>query len=359
MRFAFFCHSVISDWNNGNAPFLRGLMRALSVRGHEATCYEREDNWSLSHLLRERPDAVRAFAERFPDLRCVRYAAADTDATVRRAVAETDAVVVHEWSEPDLVALAAAAARDAGVRSFFHDTHHRLVLDPREREGLSIAEYDTVLAYSPSLAERHRALGHPDVRVLHEAADTTVLAPRSAPARDDVVFIGNWGDGDRAEEIDRFVFGPRRSLPALRYAVYGVRYPDDIRATMRNGLAIDHRGWLPSADVPRAYAEAKVALHVPRRQYVTLLPGTPTIRMFEALACGACLVSLPWPDTDGLFRAGEDYVVARTPEEMREAIAWLCSDDAARRRFGERGRARVLERHTCEHRADELVGMLS
>ena len=75
----------------------------------------------------------------------------------------------------------------------------------------------------------------------------------------------------------------------------------EVLERMRNGLAIDYRGWVPNAEVPRVYSASKVALHVPRRQYVTLLPGTPTIRVFEALASGVCLVSLPWPDPDGLF----------------------------------------------------------
>jgi spore maturation protein CgeB len=101
-----------------------------------------------------------------------------------------------------------------------------------------------------------------------------------------------------------------------------------------------------------------VVLHVPRRQYVELLPGTPTIRVFEALASGACLISLPWPDTEGLFTAGEDYAVAHSPDEMRDLIRWLCSDDDARRRFELRGRQTILDRHTCGHRADQLLQVL-
>jgi spore maturation protein CgeB len=99
-------------------------------------------------------------------------------------------------------------------------------------------------------------------------------------------------------------------------------------------------------------------LHVPRRQYVELLPGTPTIRVFEALGSGACLISLPWHDTDQLFEAGRDYAVAHSPEEMRDLIEWLCRDDAARTAFGERGRRTILERHTCAHRADQLLELI-
>src|SRR5207248_7535169 len=72
-RFALLYQSVISDWNHGNAHFLRGLMRALQARGHDTVCYEQADNWSLSNLLETNPHAIEDFADHFPDLRFARY----------------------------------------------------------------------------------------------------------------------------------------------------------------------------------------------------------------------------------------------------------------------------------------------
>src|SRR5207248_10870964 len=167
------------------------------------------------------------------------------------------------------------------------------------------------------------------------------------------------GDGDRSDELEDYVFAPRASLPALTFAVYGVRYPEQVLARFNHDLDIAYRGWLPNLQVPSVYSAARVVLHVPRRQYVELLPGPPTIRVFEALATGACLISLPWQDTDRLFEAGTDYAVAHSPDEMRDLIAWLCEDDAARTAFGEQGRRTILNRHTCGHRADQLLEVLS
>jgi spore maturation protein CgeB len=127
---------------------------------------------------------------------------------------------------------------------------------------------------------------------------------------------------------------------------------------MRGRLNIDYRGWLANVQVPWASGATGVALHIPRRQYTKRLHGAPTIRIFEALGSGACLVSLPWSDTEELFKAGSDYAVARSPGEMQNLLAWLCSDDAARRSVAERGRQTVLERHTCDHRANQLLEML-
>src|ERR1051326_5440720 len=150
------------------------------------------------------------------------------------------------------------------------------------------------------------------------------------------------------------MFGPRSSLSHLRYAVFGVRYPEQVIARFNNGLNITYGGWLPNVMVPSIYSSARVVLHVPRRQYVDLLPGTPTIRVFEALASGACLISLPWDDTDHLFDVGQDFAVAQSPEEMRDLIAWLCADENARLRFGEHGRRTILDRHRSEEHTSEL-----
>ena len=361
LRFGLFYQSVISDWNHGNAHFLRGLMRALQARGHAVTCYEQVDNWSLSHLLRIAPHAVEDFVQHFPDLRFERYSldpGPDLERWLRERLAQTDVAIVHEWNEPGVIRLVGRVCRQLGVRAVFHDTHYRVVLDAAYRDSLGLEQFDDILAYSPSTAQRFRDLGYSNVHVFHEAADTTVYAPLDIPKTSDVVFVGNYGDGDRSKELEDYIFGPRYALPHLRYTLYGVRYPDEVVARLNNGLDIGYRGWLPNVLVPRVYSSARVVLHVPRRQYLELLPGTPTIRVFEALASGACLISLPWEDTDRLFQAGSDYVVARSPDEMRELIAWLCRDDAAREQVGRHGRATILARHTCGHRAEQLLELL-
>ena len=78
--------------------------------------------------------------------------------------------------------------------------------------------------------------------------------------------------------------------------MHGVRYPADARASACGCAGISYGGWIANADVPQAFARHRVTVHVPRRPYVAALPGIPTIRMFEALACGIPLVSAPWDD---------------------------------------------------------------
>lgn len=357
-RFALFYQSLVSDWNHGNAHFLRGLMRALQAEAHTTICYEQSDNWSLSNLLNLNPRAISAFRARFPDLRFEAYDLADVERFLRARLAGADVALVNEWNEPAVIRLIGQVCRELGVTALFHDTHYRVVLDDVYRGQLGLEQFAHILAFSPSVAERYRRLGFDNVTVLHEAADTTVFGPVDVPRSSDVVFVGNYGDGDRSTELEDYVFGPRRHLPDLRYAIYGVRYPEAVVARLNNGLDISYRGWLANTDVPAAYSAARVVLHVPRRQYVELLPGTPTIRVFEALASRACLISLPWPDTDRLFSAGHDFAVANSPREMRDLIDWLCHDDDARDRIAAHGYQTVLARHTCAHRARELLSLL-
>src|SRR5215211_6308144 len=131
VNFSFFYQSVISDWNHGNAHFLRGLMRALQARGHRAVCWEQADNWSLSHLLAESGSAIAEFERYFPDLRYERYTLDERlEAELQRVLTDTDVAIVHEWNEPSVIYMLGRVTRGLGVRSVFHDTHYRVVLDP-------------------------------------------------------------------------------------------------------------------------------------------------------------------------------------------------------------------------------------
>ena len=87
------------------------------------------------------------------------------------------------------------------------------------------------------------------------------------------------------------------------------------------------------------------------------MPGIPTIRVFEALACGIPLVSAPWQDSEGLFRAGEDFLVARDSAQMVGRLIALKHDPALRASLARSGLETILARHTCGHRADELLSI--
>jgi spore maturation protein CgeB len=271
-----------------------------------------------------------------------------------------DAVIVHEWNEPALVA-ALGAMRRAGApwRLLFHDTHHRAVSDPGAMRRYDLSGYDGVLAFGRALGKVYEGWGWKGrVAVWHEAADTRLFRPPEREgAREGLVWIGNWGDGERTAELEAFLFRPARDA-ALPLDVHGVRYPPEALAMLAR-YGAHYRGWLPNPRAPAAFARHLATVHVPRRYYATILPGIPTIRVFEALACGIPLVSAPWDDAEELFTPGADYLVARDGDEMRGHLEALRDDPGLRARVAAHGLATVRARHTCAHRAEELLAILA
>jgi spore maturation protein CgeB len=352
MRLVLFCHSLRSDWNHGNAHFLRGVCRELQRRGHVVSVWEPEAPWSLENLrAREGEAAARAWREAYPDLASSTYdlAAFDLD----RALEGADLVLAHEWSDPALIArLSAHRKNHGGYRLLFLDTHHRAVTSPHEMARFELTGFDGILAFGEVLRRLYEQQGH-RAWTWHEAADTTLFRPLAAEKEADLVWVGNWGDGERTKELETFLLGPVRRL-ALRATVHGVRYPEAaLGALVTTGIAFG--GYLPNHRVPPVFARHRVTVHVPRRPYAAALPGIPTIRVFEALACGIPLVSAPWDDAENLFRPGEDFLIARDGAEMERQLALLLRDKARADALAASGLERILARHTCAHRVDELL----
>ncbi|MEK0084073.1 CgeB family protein [Benzoatithermus flavus] len=355
MRIVLFCHSLQSCWNHGNAHFLRGIARELLARGHDVRVHEPVDGWSRLNLVRDHgEEALLGWRRAYPELSSESYAGLpDLDAALDGA----DLVLVHEWNPPELVA-AIGQKRLAGGRFvlLFHDTHHRTVSDPEAIRRFVLDGYDGVLAFGACLAERYRAAGWAkQVRVWHEAADTRLFRPLPGVEKTgDLVWIGNWGDDERSEELEAFLTEPVRAL-GLAATVYGVRYPETaLDALEEAGIA--YRGWLPNHEAPLAFARHRVTVHVPRRPYVEALPGIPTIRVFEALACGIPLVSAPWRDTEGLFPEGS-FLLARDGAEMARHLRAILHDADLRAGLIATGLAAIRERHSCAHRVDELLAI--
>ena len=359
MRVILFCHSLVSDWNHGNAHFLRGICTELMARGHRVDVYEPADAWSLTHLVAEHGrQAIDGFAAAYPHLHSTRYDSASLD--LDAAMAEADLVLVHEWNDPALVARIGRHRHANGhYRLLFHDTHHRSVTEPESMAGYDLRHYDGVLAFGSVIRDLYRRHGWCErAWTWHEAADTRVFRPLPGAAREgDLVWIGNWGDEERTAELHEFLLDPVQAL-GLKARVHGVRYPAHALASLERS-GITYGGWLPNHEAPAVFARYGVTVHVPRRPYVRALPGIPTIRVFEALACGIPLVCAPWDDCEGLFEPGADYLVARDGCEMREQLRAVLNEPGLARSLADHGRRTVLARHSCAHRVDELLAIHS
>jgi spore maturation protein CgeB len=115
---------------------------------------------------------------------------------------------------------------------------------------------------------------------------------------------------------------------------------------------------LPNYKVPETTAHYRAMVHVPRRPYVEALPGIPTIRPFEAMACGIPLISAYWNDEEHLFSEGKDYLLARNPKEMRDNMQSVLTDRETAKELARNGVQTIQDRHTCAHRARQLLEII-
>lgn len=357
MNIVLFYHSLLSDWNHGNAHFLRGIVRELQRRGHAVQVYEPVGGWSLQNLLdgygEAKLDELRQY---YPDLSTNFYQLDSLN--LDDVLQDADLVLVHEWNDHELVRRVGAHRTKSSYRLLFHDTHHRAVTERASMAAYDLTHYDGVLAFGGVIRDLYLREGWARrAWTWHEAADTTIFYPHERPAvpAGDLVWVGNWGDDERTTELHEFLINPVKEL-GLKAKIYGVRYPEHaLRALADAG--IEYGGWLPNYQAPEEFAKYRVTVHVPRRPYVQALPGIPTIRPFEALACGIPLISSPWDDAEHLFAPGQDFLVARTGAEMKQHLQRLLTQPREADKLAAHGLATVLARHTCAHRVAELEGI--
>jgi len=357
MNIVLFYHSLLSDWNHGNAHFLRGIVRELQRRGHAVQVYEPAGGWSLQNLLdgygEAKLDELRQY---YPDLSTNFYQLDSLN--LDDVLQDADLVLVHEWNDHELVRRVGAHRTKSSYRLLFHDTHHRAVTERASMAAYDLTHYDGVLAFGGVIRDLYLREGWARrAWTWHEAADTTIFYPHERPAvpAGDLVWVGNWGDDERTAELHEFLINPVKEL-GLKAKIYGVRYPEHALKALADA-GIEYGGWLPNYQAPEEFAKYRVTVHVPRRPYVQALPGIPTIRPFEALACGIPLISSPWDDAEHLFAPGQDFLVARTGAEMRQHLQRLLTQPREADKLAAHGLATVLARHTCAHRVAELEGI--
>jgi spore maturation protein CgeB len=355
LRLRFFAHSWRSDWNHGNAHFLRGLADELREAGHEVRCYEPANAWSFVNLMQEQLAArsLQQFRDTFPDLD-VRVFSPNTLSFLDDELKDADIVVVHEWNSPELGSEILRLKQQHDFRVLFHDTHHRSYTAPEQIARFPISEFDGVLAFGDAIRRIYlEVFAARRAWTLHEAADTARFFPRQDSQANEISWIGNWGDEERTCELQEFLIEPLASLDRAQPAVYGVRYPHDARRQLRTA-GIEYRGYLPNLSAPDVYSRCALTLHIPRRCYANGLSGIPTIRMFEAFACGVPLICSPWTDLEGLFQPNEDYITVPDGKSMKAEIEHLLRDDHARRQLSEHASQTITQKHTCWHRARQF-----
>ena len=348
MHVVLFTHSLLSDWNNRSAPFLRGIVSELVARGNTIVCYEPKDAASVEALKSDQGGGpIEAVQRMYPALDVVRYIGQTIDLDV--ALQDADIVLVNQSADAVIIdAVGRKRAGGANFRAFFHDTHYEI------SDALDLSAYDAILTISDSLRDAWLRHGARNVYTWHEAADVRILRPlrertqTNALMKRDLVWVGDWRRGlAHFPELETMVFEPIKQL-GLDADIYGVGYPQHVL----DDLALHDvrcRGWAATYDMSEIFSQFYLTVNIPRG------PTIPTLRMYEAMACGIPLISLPWDDTDGLFTRGKDYLVVDDQQDMIRRLRDLLSDFEMADALAHHARDTILEKHTCAHRVDELM----
>jgi spore maturation protein CgeB len=340
--------SITSSWGNGHATTYRSLLRALSHRGHRILFLERDVPWYAEN--RDLPQSSFARVDLYDsldDLR-TRYGA---------AIRACDLCIVGSFV-PEGVAVSDWVLQTAHGRTAFYDIDTPATLAALADgtcEYLSAAlipRFDLYLSFTGggTLTRLEQELGARRARALYCSVDPDAYHPdaeATGAGHDwDLGYMGTYSP-DRQPVVDALLVEPARRRPQRRFVVAGPMYPDSL-VWPANVERINH---LSPAQHRRFYCRQRFTLNVTRAS-MTAAGYAPSVRLFEAAACGTPIISDSWPGLDTLFTPGEEIVIAKSADDTLAALESI--DERARLRMGAAARARVLEAHTATHRAIEL-----
>jgi spore maturation protein CgeB len=336
--------SITSSWGNGHATNFRALVRALDARGHDVLFLERDVPWYAD--ARDLPSPPYGRTALYGSLEELRSVHAE-------AVQDADLVVVGSYVPEGAHVGRWVQETARGVKAFYDiDTPVTLAALARGACEYLVPElipgYDLYLSFTggPTLAHLETVLGSPCARAFYCLVDEQAYAPQDVPRRWALGYLGTWS-ADRQPVLDELLVEPARRLPGQAFVVAGPQYPEDI-AWPASVSRIEH---LPPAEHGAFYNAQRLTLNVTRADMVRA-GWSPSVRLFEAAACGVPVVSDWWEGLDTFFTPGTEILVARSATEVVEHLAHV--DDERRDQIGAAARARVLAQHTAEHRVDEL-----
>jgi spore maturation protein CgeB len=344
LRIVIFGLSITSSWGNGHATTYRALVKALQERGHSITFLERDVPWYREHRdLAEPPYCQTFLYEHLKDVP-IRFA---------RLVAEADLVIVGSYV-PDGTMLADWVTMTARGVTAFYDIDTPVTLAKLESgtaeyiSGAIIPRFDLYLSFTggPALQQIERLYGSPRARALHCAADPEMHAPTARAMQWTCGYLGTHSE-DRQPKLEQLLIEPARRCPDLRFVVAGPQYPDSIDWP-DNVERIQHLGPAQHSDF---YCAQRFTLNLTRPDMVAA-GFSPSVRLFEAAACGVPIISDRWAGLDTFFTPGEEILIVDAPEHVLAIVGDL--PEERRRRIADAARKRVLQNHTAAHRARQL-----
>jgi spore maturation protein CgeB len=348
LSFVFLGLSITSSWGNGHATTYRALLRELARRGHRLLFLERRADWYRDNAdMPSPPFCDTALYDSVDEL--VRL--------YQRQISNADAVILGSYvaDGSNIAQLVAKAAH--GVRAFY-DIDTPITLRALTEGSCSyltardVPSFDLYLSFSggPTLARLEQELGARHAAPLYCSVDSSLYYPIEARRRWELGYLGTYS-ADRQPVLDRLLLDPARQLPSSKFVVAGPQYPDELEWP-RN---VERREHVAPFEHREFYGSQQATLNVTRRDMVEA-GYSPSVRLFEAAACGVPIVSDIWPGIETFFTPGQEILLAESGEDVARHLAALGDDQRAA--IASRARARVLREHTAARRAEQLESLV-
>jgi spore maturation protein CgeB len=350
MKLVIFGLTVSSSWGNGHATLWRGLLKALSARGHDVVFFERDvPYYAMNRDLHALADGTLVL---YPDWE-------QNLPTARAHLADADVAMVTSYQADGVAASELVLESPAAVRVFY-DLDTPVTLDAL-RSGKEVAylgarglaDFDLVLSYTggDALRQLRTRLGARRVAPLYGHVDPNVHRP-VAPDEDyraDLSYLGTYAE-DRQAALERLFIQAAHRLPEQRFLIGGAQYPQEFPWADN----VWFRKHLPPEQHPAFFSSSRWTLNVTRRAMAEM-GWCPSGRVFEAAACGCPVITDDWQGLDAFFAPGEEIVIARDTDDV---VGAMRMPDAERRALARRARERTLDEHTSARRAAELESLL-
>jgi spore maturation protein CgeB len=338
--------SITSSWGNGHATTYRGLVRELVRRGHDLLFLERDVPWYASHRDLANPPYGRT--ELYGSLEELRdrfgAAVRDADLVIVGSYVP-DGAAVGDWVQSQARGLAAFYDIDTPVTLARLARGEHEYLRPEQ-----IAGYDLYLSFTggPTLRRLEQEFDSPRAGVLYCSVDPELYFPEPRPFQWDLGYMGTYSD-DRQPTVNELLLEPARRLPAARFIVAGPQYPD----TDSWPSNVQHQPHLPPAEHRSFYNSQRFTLNVTRADMIAA-GWSPSVRLFEAAACGTAIISDRWAGIESLLAPGEEILLAASAREVIDVLRTTTEEQ--RLQLSARARQRILAEHTAAHRAEQLEG---
>jgi spore maturation protein CgeB len=347
LKIVIFGLSITSSWGNGHATTFRALARALHDRGHRIVFYEHDVEWYASN--RDLPAPSFCDVRLYDDWNKIRKAA-------MAEVNDADVAVVGSYFPDGLAAIEELADSRVPVKAFYDIDTPITVAQLRETGRTEYVRTDQLPIFDvyfsftggPMLREIEERFGAPRAVPLYCSFDPQEYRKFGVNKRFacDLSYMGTYAQ-DRQPKIDELLCSPARQLPDRSFLVAGPQYPKSLRWP-KNVKRITH---LNPKWHARFYSSSRLTLNVTRRDMVRA-GFSPSVRLFEAAACGATIASDNWPGLDTFFVPGEEILLPVSSDDVVRILRDAGEEEL--RNIGRRAQARVLAEHTSAKRAEDF-----